>query len=99
MYFGGSTSSHSSARKQPMKWTDALSACCVVLLAANIALIHQNSQLKAQLSLPPPVMEAAAGTQVPDLRAVDLEGNPVEVLYGKASPKVLVLFFSPTCPL
>ena len=81
-----------------MKWTVALSACCVVLLAANIALIHQNSQLKAQLSLPPPVMEAAAGAQVPDLRGVDLEGKPVEVLYGKDSRKVLVLVFSPTCP-
>ena len=81
-----------------MKWTVALSACCVVLLAANIALIHQNSQLKAQLSLPPPVMEAAAGTQVPDLRGVDLEGKPVEVLYGKDSRKVLVMVFSPTCP-
>src|SRR5258708_29822216 len=97
MYFGGSTSSHFSPRKQPMKWTVALSACCVVLLAANIALIHQNSQLKAQLSLPPPVMEAAAGAQVPDLRGVDLEGKPVEVLYGKDSRKVLVLVFSPTC--
>jgi hypothetical protein len=81
-----------------MKWTVALSACCVVLLAANIALIHQNRQLKAQLSLPPPVMEATAGAQVPDLRGVDLEGKPVEVLYGKDSRKVLVLVFSPTCP-
>jgi peroxiredoxin len=81
-----------------MKWTVAFSACCVVLLAANIALIHQNSQLKAQLSLPPPVMEAAAGAQMPDLRGVDLEGKPVEVLYGKDSRKVLVLVFSPTCP-
>ena len=81
-----------------MKWTVALSACCVVLLAANIALIHQNSQLKAQLSLPPPVMEAPAGAQVPDLRGVDLEGKPVEVLYGKDSRKVLVMVFSPTCP-
>ncbi|HEX3586142.1 MAG TPA: redoxin domain-containing protein [Candidatus Angelobacter sp.] len=81
-----------------MKWTVAFSACCVVLLAANISLIHQNSQLKAQLSLPPPVMEAAAGAQMPDLRGVDLEGKPVEVLYGKDSRKVLVLVFSPTCP-
>src|SRR5690348_10711994 len=81
-----------------MKWTVALSACCVVLLAANIALIHQNSQLKAQLSLPPQAMEAAAGTQMPDLRGVDLAGKPVEVLYGKDSRKVLVLVFSPTCP-
>ena len=81
-----------------MKWTVALSACCIVLLGVNIALIHQNSQLKAQLSLPPPVMEAAAGAQVPDLRGVDLEGKPVEVLYGKDSRKVLVMVFSPTCP-
>jgi hypothetical protein len=81
-----------------MKWSVAMSACCVVLLAANIALIRQNRQLKAQLSLPPPVMEAAAGAQMPGLRGVDLEGKPVEVLYGKDSRKVLVLVFSPTCP-
>ena len=81
-----------------MKWTVALSACCVVLLAANIALIRQNSQLKAQLSLPSPAMEAAAGAQVPALRGVDVEGKPVEVLYGKDSRKVLVMVFSPTCP-
>lgn len=81
-----------------MKWTVAVSACCVVLLAANFALIRQNRQLKAQLSLPPPVMEAAAGTQVPDLKGFDPEGKPVEVQYGKDPRKVLVLVFSPTCP-
>ncbi len=81
-----------------MKWTVALSACCVVLLAANIALIHQNSQLKARLELPPPQMEASQGAQMPDLRGTDVEGKPVEVLYGKDSRKVLVLVFSPTCP-
>jgi peroxiredoxin len=81
-----------------MKWTVAISVCCVVLLAANIALIHQNQQLKAQLSLPPPVLEAAAGTQVPDLRGFDPDGKPLEVLYGKDPRKVLVLVFSPTCP-
>ena len=62
-----------------MKWNVAISACCVVLLAANIALIHQNRQLKAQLSLPPPALEAAAGTQMPDLRGFDPEGKPVEI--------------------
>jgi peroxiredoxin len=81
-----------------MKWNVAISACCVVLLAANIALIHQNSQLKSQLSLPPPALEAAAGTQMPDLRGFDPEGKPVEVEYGKDPRKVLVLVFSPTCP-
>ena len=66
-----------------MKWNVAISACCVVLLAANIALIHQNSQLKAQLSLPPPALEVAAGTQMPDLRGFDPEGKPVEVRLRK----------------
>ena len=45
-----------------MKWNVAISACCVVLLAANIALLRQNRQLKAQMSLPSPTLEAAAGT-------------------------------------
>jgi peroxiredoxin len=81
-----------------MKWSIAISACCVVLLAANIALIHQNSQLKARLALPPPQMEASQGAQVPDLKGFDPDGKPVEVLYGRDSRKVLVLVFSPTCP-
>lgn len=80
-----------------MKWSVALSACCVVLLAANLALIYQNQQLKAQLSLPPPALEAAAGAQMPDLRGFDPDGKPVEVLYGNDPRKVLVLVFSPTC--
>jgi len=68
-----------------------------VLLAANIALIHQNSRLKSQLSLPPPTLEAAAGIQVPNLRGLDLSGRPLELLYGKDPRKVLVFVFSPTC--
>jgi len=81
-----------------MKWNVAISACCVVLLAANIALLRQNNQLKAQLSLPPPALEVAAGTQMLDLRGFDPDGKPVEVDYGKDPRKVLVLVFSPTCP-
>jgi len=81
-----------------MKWNVAISVCCVVLLAANIGLLRQNRQLKAQLSLPPPTLEAAAGAQMPDLRGFDPDGKPVEVLYGKDPRKVLVLVFSPTCP-
>lgn len=81
-----------------MKWNVAISACCVVLLAANIALLRQNRQLKAQLSAPPPALELATGKQMPDLRGFDPEGKPVEVLYGKDPRKVLVLVFSPTCP-
>jgi len=81
-----------------VKWSFVISGCCLLLLSANISLIHQNSLLKARLALPPPTLEASAGAQVPDLRGVDPEGNPVEVLYGKDSRKVLVLVFSPTCP-
>ncbi|HKV95126.1 MAG TPA: redoxin domain-containing protein [Candidatus Angelobacter sp.] len=81
-----------------MKLNIALSACCVVLLAANVALIHQNGQLKARLALPPQQMEAAHGAQMPNLKGFDLTGKPVEVLYGKDQRKVLVLVYSPTCP-
>lgn len=75
----------------------AIYACCVLLLAANVALIQQNRRLKAQLSLPPPTLEAAPGAQVPDLRGFDLSGRPLELLYGKDPRKVLVFVFSPTC--
>jgi peroxiredoxin len=81
-----------------MKWSVTISACCVVLLGVNIALLHQNRQLKAQLSQPPPALELATGTRMPDLRGFDPDGKPVEVVYGKDPRKVLVLVFSPTCP-
>lgn len=80
-----------------MKWNFVLSGCCLLLLAANIALVHQNGQLKDRLALPPPVMEATIGAQMPDLRGFDVAGQPLEVLYGNDSRKVLVLVFSPTC--
>ena len=80
-----------------MKWNIALGACCVVLLTINIALIRQNRQLKAQVSLPPPELEAPAGMSVPDLKGFDLSGKPVEVAYGKDPRKVLLLVYSPTC--
>ena len=81
-----------------MKWTFAISGCCLLLLALNIALIHQNIQLKSQLSVPPPALEASAGAKVPDLRGFDLEGKKVEVAYGKDPRKVVVLVYSPVCP-
>jgi hypothetical protein len=80
-----------------VKWNFAVSGCCLLLLAANIALIRQNNQLKARLALPPPALEAVAGAQMPDLKGFDPEGKPVELLYGKDPRKVLVLVFSPTC--
>lgn len=80
-----------------MNWKLAISGCCLLLLAANIALIRQNRELKAQLSLPPPTLEAAPGSQVPDLKGFDEQGRPVEVLYGKEPRKTLVLVYSPTC--
>jgi len=81
-----------------VKWIFALSGCCLLLLATNIALIHQNRQLKDRLALPPLAMETTVGARLPDLRGFTSDGKPVEVLYGKDSRKVLVLVFSPTCP-
>jgi hypothetical protein len=74
-----------------------LSGSCVLLLAANLALIRQNRELKAQLSQPPLALEAAAGSHVPDLRGFDEQGHPLEVIYGKESRKTLVLVYSPAC--
>jgi len=81
-----------------VKWNFALSGCCLLLLAANIALIRQNSQLKARMAQPAPQMEAAHGAQMPDLKGFDLAGGRLEVAYGKDPRKVLVLVYSPTCP-
>lgn len=80
-----------------MKWNITLGACCVILLGINIALVRQNRQLKAQISLPPPALELPAGESVPDLKGFDLSGEPIEVDYGKDPHKVLVFVFSPTC--
>lgn len=79
-----------------MKWNIALAACCLVLLAINIALVRQNRQLKEQVSLPP-ALELPAGMSVPDLKGFDLSGKLVEVDFGKDPRKVLVFVFSPTC--
>lgn len=80
-----------------MKWNFAISGCCLLLLAANILLIQQNKELKAQAALAPPSLEAATGAQMPDLHGFDQTGKPVEIAYGKDQRKVLVLVFSPTC--
>lgn len=81
----------------PVKWNIALGACCIALLAMNVALIRQNRQLKTQVSLPSPALEVPAGTSVPDLKGYDLSGRPVKLDYGKDPRKVLVFVFSPTC--
>jgi peroxiredoxin len=81
-----------------MKWNYAISGCCVLLLALNIALVFQNRELKSRLSMPPPVLQATAGSQMPDLKGFDPDGKPVEVRYGTDPRQVLVLVFSPTCP-
>ena len=80
-----------------MKWTYALLACCLLLLGFNIALLRQNSALKAQLAAPPIGFEAEAGAAVPDLKGFDLSGKPLSISYGQDSRKVLVFVYSPTC--
>lgn len=81
-----------------MKWNYAISGCCILLLGLNVALIHQNRELKSRLSVPPPVLQVTAGTRMPDLKGFDPDGKPVAVRYGSDSRQVLVLVFSPTCP-
>jgi peroxiredoxin len=80
-----------------VKWNLAAWVCCIVLLAANIALIRQNRQLRAQLVQPPASFEAAPGAQVPDLAGHDLDGKPISIAYGQDQRKVLIFVFSPTC--
>jgi len=77
-----------------MKWSVAISACCVVLLAANIALIRQNRQLKAQLSLPPPALEAAAGTRCPTCGASTPTASRLRCSTEKTRVKSWYWFFS-----
>lgn len=81
-----------------MKWNYVISGCCVLLLGLNIALVYQNRELKSRLSVPPPVLQATAGAQMPDLKGFDPDGKPVAVHYGNDPRHVLVLVFSPTCP-
>jgi peroxiredoxin len=80
-----------------MKWNIAVSACCLLLLVTNVALIQQNRKLKAQVSQPPPSMEVPAGTHVPDFNGHDIDGKQLSVSYGQDSRKVLLFVFSPTC--
>jgi len=64
---------------------------------ANVALIRQNRELKNQMSLPQAALEAAPGTQVPDLKGYDVDKKALALAYGQDPRKVLVLVFSPTC--
>lgn len=80
-----------------MKWNIAATACCVLLLILDVALLRQNRQLKAQLSAPPAGLEVQAGIEVPDLKGFDAAGMPLTVRYGQDSRKVLLLVFSPAC--
>jgi peroxiredoxin len=89
--------SETSKGKNDVKWNLAAWACCIVLLAANLALVLQNRQLKSQLAQPPPAYEAAPGTQVPELAGHDPDGKPLSIAYGADQRKVLIFVFSPTC--
>ena len=62
-----------------MKWSIAIGSCCVALLVLNVALVRQNRQLKAQLSLPAPSLEVPVGTKLPDLKGFDLNGKPAGI--------------------
>ena len=80
-----------------MKWNVVLAACCLLLLGMNVALIRQNKTLKAQVSQPPPSLEAPIGAQMPELKGFDPGGREISIAYGKDLRKVLVFVYSPSC--
>jgi len=80
-----------------VKWNILFSACCLLLLGLNVALIRQNHSLKAQLSQVPLGTEAPPGAHVSDLRGFDVQGKPVSITYQGDTRKVLLFVFSPTC--
>ena len=80
-----------------VKWNLVLALSCLLLLGMNVALVRQNKALKTRISQPPPAMEAPVGTQMPDLKGMDVRGNRFTVTYGEDPRKVLVFVFSPAC--
>lgn len=68
-----------------------------ILLAANIALIIQNRSLKSPIARVYAPLELQAGTVVPRLNGLDLNGREINVEYGNDSRKAVVLVFSPHC--
>ncbi|HEY6971330.1 MAG TPA: hypothetical protein VJA94_19120 [Candidatus Angelobacter sp.] len=81
-----------------MKWNIFLTACCLLLLGFDVALLRQNHSLKAQVAEAPLTTAAPAGTQVSDLRGFDVQGRPLLLSYhGARRRKVLLFVFSPTC--
>lgn len=64
--------------------------------AANLLLIRQNLQLRAELSRYQPD-ELHAGDKLPPFSATGLGGEPLSVSYDEHGPKRVLLFFTPTC--
>lgn len=63
---------------------------------ANLLLIRQNLQLRAELRRYQPD-ELQAGDRLPPFSAKDLGGEPLAVSYDGRGPKRVLLFFTPTC--
>lgn len=80
-----------------MKWNFVLAACCLLLLGLDVALVRQNRTLKAQISQPPPSLEAPIGAQMPGLKGLDPSGRQFSIEYGKDPRKVLIFVYSPSC--
>jgi peroxiredoxin len=83
---------HKVISSVPILW-----AMLVVLAACNLLLIRQNLQLRAQLNSPePPSLQP--GEKVPSFSAQGLRGETIEVNYGRAGRKRVLLYFTPKCP-
>ncbi len=63
---------------------------------ANLLLIRQNLQLRAELRRYQPD-ELQTGDRLPPFSAKELSGEPLAVSYDGRGPKRVLLFFTPTC--
>ncbi|MFZ5980620.1 MAG: peroxiredoxin family protein [Candidatus Zixiibacteriota bacterium] len=70
----------------------------VVLLSAEIFyLVFQNRKLRAMIDNLPQFTTLNEGDRVPGLKAVDINGQPVDLKYGTNQPHTMMFWFSPTC--
>lgn len=71
----------------------------VVLVATNVLLIRQNSQLKAEAGKGDRSLEVKPGKQLPAFDGRDVDGNQLTIAYGQDPRKTLLFVLSPRCGL
>jgi hypothetical protein len=74
-----------------------LVALTIALLIVNVALLRQNSRLKAALERAQRSFAPTVGALVPSLIGVDMQGVARTIGYGDDARDTLVFIFSPDC--